>query len=128
MPARSIIEATERLDPSHKLKFKDRLGQCYVLAGRYASHHEDATLVHGSIEGFGNPRIDHAWVELPGDEVFEPTSGMTLPASVFAEIYHPEAHARFDWEETLKQTLRQQHWGPWNGVLAGDETTQAQPP
>lgn len=52
-----------------------RLGQCYVLSGRYVMDHQESILVHGSINGrrwtgkdFDNP---HAWVE-DGDEIYDP--------------------------------------------------------
>lgn len=74
-----IIEAY--VDPNEGEPFKARLGRCYELAGRFASHNEDAILVHGSIQGFGKPRLDHAWVEIDGG-IWEPASGQLYQREV----------------------------------------------
>ena len=67
-------------DEPDAMKFEDRLRRCYELAGKGILHApEGSTLVHGTIEGFGNPRIGHAWVELPDGSVWEPISRVVYP-------------------------------------------------
>ena len=99
-------------NPNADLPFKDRLGRCYELAGRYATSNPEGTLVHGSIEGFGKPRLEHAWVD-QGETVWEPTSGKEWPAGVFDQLFNPQEDVRFSHEDVLKNTLRFRHWGPW---------------
>lgn len=92
-----------------------RLGQCYVLAGRAVAFgpYEVGTLVHGSIEGYGNPRIAHAWVELPDGSVWEPISDTEYPQIVFRALFHPGPGPRYAREAVLKHIAGSAHWGPW---------------
>lgn len=112
MPAATIIEAYE--DPT---KDTNRLGRCYEIAGRFASHHDGVTLVHGSIQGFNNPRIDHAWVELPDGSVWEPASGHEWDRTVFDGIFRPQEKMRFNHMDTLVNSLKAGHWGPWDSPV-----------
>lgn len=104
-------------DPSGKLEFRQRLGRCYELAGRFASHHDGVALIHGSIQGFGNPRIDHAWVELPDGNVWEPASGQVWDRAVFDVLYHPKVGQRFSHMDVLVNLCRERHWGPWDAPV-----------
>lgn len=110
--AKHIIEAY--FDPNEGEPFKARLGRCYELAGRFASHNEHAVLIHGSIQGFGRPRIKHAWVEIDGG-VWEPASGQLHDPDVFRAVFNPQEEKRYDHEQTLVASLREKHWGPWDG-------------
>ena len=56
------------------IPFRERLGRCYELSGRYLMGTEGTTMVHGTIEGAGRPPIDHAWVVTKEGKVFEPAS------------------------------------------------------
>ena len=40
--------------------------------------HPGATLIHGSIQGFEYPRINHAWVILANCTVFEPITNQVF--------------------------------------------------
>lgn len=101
-------------NPNKDLSFQDRLGRCYELAGRYASANERDTLVHGSIQGLGNPRIQHAWVALENGNIWEPTTGEYWPKQAFEGLFHPQEDKHYGFEEALKNTLRYKHWGPWD--------------
>jgi hypothetical protein len=103
----------EVVDTDSRIPFKKRLGRCYELAGRFASNNEGAILVHGSIEGFGKPRIGHAWVEVDG-QVWEPASGKMWDPKVFDMFFSPEEEFRYDHEGVLVMSLRSSHWGPWD--------------
>ena len=101
-------------DPSGHIPFRKRLGQCYVLAGTFASHHPDVILVHGSIQGFEHPRIDHAWVQLPNGDIWEPGQGQIWPEPVFTAFFNSTVHATYTHLQTISQTLTHRHWGPWH--------------
>lgn len=95
----------------------ERAGRCYELAG-YAlllgTAPAEAVLVHGSIEGFGNPRIGHAWLVLPDmTTVWEPMQGRFWDARVWAAIAHPAVEASFTKLELAERTSETEHWGPW---------------
>lgn len=107
------------VDPSAEIAFMDRLGRCYELAGRYVTdpmmhRNEGATLVHGSIEGMGNPRIGHAWVVDVDGEIFEPTSGKHFDSATFKVVFHPIEYVRYDGTEARVNILKLKHWGPWD--------------
>lgn len=94
------------------IPFEKRLGRCYELAGKYAMHNADATLVHGSIEGMGAPRIDHAWAETPRG-VYEPASNSLWSPLVFKALFHPEVKDRYPRVDALKAMTKEGHYGPW---------------
>lgn len=110
----SFKQYTEDYHNSDKdIPFKKRLGRCYELAGRFAMNNEGTALVHGSIEGFGNPRIGHAWVELENGKIWEPATGQEWDGDAFAGFFNPKLDEYYEHEELLKQVLRQKNWGPW---------------
>lgn len=109
--ARGKINPKDDPDPA---AFADRKGRCYELAGRYATHHPDSVLVHGTIQGMGNPPLDHAWVEVPKG-VYEPITNEVYSAKVFADHFHPVEQARYDNLQVLLTTARAGTWGPWHG-------------
>jgi hypothetical protein len=100
-------------------KSNPRLGQCYVLAGRFISSHEGqgAALVHGKIH---NPfrhgkykELDHAWIE-KGGRVWEPTTDRWYEQGAFNALYQPIIYKRYSQEEVWKTSVKQGHWGPWH--------------
>lgn len=109
------FEGMAGVDPNEDVAFGDRLGECYPNAFQYALHNPGSTLIHGSIQGFGNPRIGHAWVVDADGEVFEPTQGKHFESEQIwnafakAEIYH-----RYDKTEFATQALITKHYGPWH--------------
>lgn len=105
---------------------KSRLGLCYQLAGRYAAHHDDAVLVHGSIQGRGKPRIDHAWVKLADGQIWEPVADVTLDPRVFDAVFNPIEDKTYTSEQVNLQTLRFQHWGPWGEWVKPEKKKKAE--
>lgn len=108
-------------------EFNRRLGRCYELAGKYAAFNVDGTLVHGSIEGMGNPRIGHAWVELKDGTVWEPITDQIWDARVFQAFFNPKVEKRYSSKETNVITMNHKHWGPWGQdaeVVLKDPTGQ----
>jgi hypothetical protein len=100
-------------DPDPGASTQQRLGRCYELAGRYVSQVPDTELVHGSIQGIGKPRIDHAWALTPSG-VYEPASNAIWPGQVFNSVFHPEIHSVYSRPEVFQRTLDTGNWGPWD--------------
>lgn len=107
--------------------FEDRLGRCYELAGRMVMN-DGGTLVHGSIQGAGNPRIGHAWVENDDGTITDPVMGETMPADAYTRFASAIPEHRYSQEEVLLNAGRTQHWGPWEATkyamlhVADDDT------
>lgn len=95
--------------------FEQRLGRCYELAGRYASKHDGSILVHGSIQGMGNPRIKHAWVVLPNGDVYDAVLDQKIDSRVHEAFFGAVEDTRYTREQVLKRALKHGHWGPWDG-------------
>lgn len=92
-----------------------RLGRCYELAGIYVLEGDDGlTLVHGSIQGFGNPRLKHAWVELPSDCVWEPATNKKWSKRTFELVFNPVVDVKYDHPALARNTVLFEHWGPWD--------------
>lgn len=101
-------------------RFRSRLGKCYELSGRYLMDHRgNANLVHGSIEGLGNPRIKHAWVEVLGRDgkvtgIYEPiTNAIQHPAS-FGAFFNAHVDRRYPAMVALAAMVKIGHFGPWD--------------
>lgn len=96
-----------------------RLGQCYKLSYQYVYRlyhdgiEDGVRLVHGSIEGFGNPRIGHAWVVVP-EGIWEPASNEVWDPVVWEAMFDPIEIISFTPLETLVQAMRFRHYGPWH--------------
>ena len=89
-------------------EMKDRLGQCYTLAGRYVLAHPDAILVHGAINGrrWGIQQEDnpHAWVE-EGDEVYDLVWDQRFPKDAYYSMM--QAIESIQWNKWERQCLKQ---------------------
>jgi len=97
--------------------FPDRLGQCYVLSGRYILGNDNAILVHGTINGirwtgkdFNNP---HAWIEENG-EVYDPVMDWRLPIDAYYGMMQAKPLKKYDSEQASINMLNYNHWGPWD--------------
>jgi hypothetical protein len=102
------------LNSSPEKPSNPRLGRCYELAGEFAlMGDEGVILVHGSIQGFGNPRLKHAWVELPNGSVWEPASNKEWDRQVFDRVFNPQADNKYDQLSVAKYCTQHEHWGPW---------------
>lgn len=94
--------------------FRERLGRCYELSGRHVLNaYDGSVLVHGSIQGAGNPRIGHAWVQLRDGAVFDPVAGQEFPEEIYALVFSARAEQVYDLEGVAVETARSGHWGPW---------------
>lgn len=101
----------------------ENLGNCYELSAEYAvygdvdgpfpTYPEDHVLVHGTIQGFGNPPIGHAWVETP-EGVWEPATAKVFPAWAFKALYNPTVHVKYKGIEAARNMVSHGHYGPWD--------------
>jgi hypothetical protein len=105
-----------------KAQLEDRLGQCYVLSGRYVMSHPEAVLIHGSVNG-----NNHAWVEtsksIPdettGQEyqieiVFDPVLEVEYPKEYYYKKLNALVAKQYSQEEVMKTMMQYNHWGPWD--------------
>lgn len=88
-----------------------RLGRCYELS--YKATAPGTTLVHGSIQGFDFPRIDHAWVVLADGTVWEPASNEVWDAGVFRSFFRAVVGTEYTFADALHNALESGHYGPW---------------
>lgn len=96
-------------------EYGDRLGRCYELAGRHvAFSSDDEVLVHGTIQGGGNPRIGHAWVELPSGKIYDPVLDQEFDPEVHKSFFSAQEEERFTQDEVQRMISDHGHWGPWD--------------
>lgn len=97
---------------------EQRAGRCYELAGHallLGSAPRDSLLIHGTIEGFGNPRFGHAWLLLPDfNNIWEPMQAKIWPLIVWRGIANPKVNRTYSYEELQRFALKFEHWGPWH--------------
>ena len=86
-----------------------------MLAANYVLDHKVQAMVHGTIQGFGNAPIGHAWVLLPDGEVWEPTTNAQYDAVSFAAMFNPVTERTYTSTETARAMLLHNHFGPWHG-------------
>ena len=103
------------LRPASELRSRNpRLGRCYELAGEYVCMHQDAVLVHGTIQGFGYPPNPHAWVVLPDGQVHDPVADIVLSADAHASMFNATEQVRYTYEQMARHAFVTRHWGPWH--------------
>lgn len=90
------------------------MGRCYELnARKVAFEGMEGDLVQGSIQGFGNPRIGHAWVELDDGRVYDAVLDRYFTQEAWVAFASPVEDARFSRTEAMIQAAKTGHWGPW---------------
>lgn len=105
-----------------KSQMEDRLGECYILSGRYVMSNPDSVLIHGSVNG-----NNHAWVEMTknipdnttGNEyslatVFDPVLGEEYPKEYYYKQLNAQVIKQYSSGEVMKTMMRYNHWGPWD--------------
>ena len=105
--------------------FQDRLGQCYILSGRYVMDNTGWDLVHGTIKqpGSSNPAIGHAWVEKTTSfgngrykvkVVYDPVLNQEMPWDAYMRFTGAEEINRYTKDQMVSRTAKEKHWGPWD--------------
>lgn len=103
----------------------ENLGRCYELSALRVAFgpdgpvppfaaYEDATLVHGTIQGFGHPPLPHAWVVEPNGDVWEPACGRSFPAEFFNLFFNPTVRVTYTPAEARANMMASQHYGAWD--------------
>lgn len=108
-----------------KSDWKDNLGQCYVMSGRYVTSNPDSVLIHGSVNG-----NNHAWVEMirnipdnttgkeyPLEIVFDTVLGKEYPKEYYYQQLNAQVFNRYSSEEVARTMVRHRHWGPWGDSI-----------
>jgi hypothetical protein len=100
------------------IPYRKRLGRCYELSGRYLLDNPNTNLVHGSIQGMGQPRIKHAWVETLGTDgrltgIFEPISNAIQHPGAYGLFFNAHVDKRYPQKEALAHMVKKRHFGPW---------------
>jgi hypothetical protein len=92
--------------------------QCYGRTVKFMHDHPDIVglrLIHGVVSH--RPRFvpfDHAWVELPGDVVFDAVVQRFFTRASYYAVMAPVALDAYSGEEVGKLVARHRHPGPWN--------------
>lgn len=94
---------------------QERLSRCYELAGRRCFEEPGWELVHGSIQGMGNPRIGHAWCITADGQHWDPIMDSYLPDDEHRAFYNAEVYGRWSQREAMQEAVRTGHYGPWAG-------------
>lgn len=103
-------------EPAETLE--QRLTRCYQLAGYALSlgtAPDDAQLVHGTMHAQlpGTERIEHAWLELPNETVWEPVSRRLWLSDTWEVFARPIVQRRYTQHQVRLAVLQWHHWGPW---------------
>jgi hypothetical protein len=109
------------INPDGNVPHKKRLGRCYELAGNLALHNPETQLIHGSIQGFGAPRIPHAWVVLPDGSIWEPATNKVWEKPIFYGFFNAIVRKRYDQQTFMRMMVRHEHWGPWDNPEAVEQ-------
>ena len=96
----------------------DRLGRCYELAGRYVMDNAGTQLVHGSIQGMGNPRIDHAWAVTSDGQIYDAVLDEEFDPVAHLHFFSAEEHIVYERFEAMALMAKHKHWGPWDNRTA----------
>ena len=103
--------------------FRDRLGQCYILSGRFVMEHPEWELVHGTIQkpGGSTPRIGHAWAEKVEKAqryeirvVYDPVLDQELPWDAYERFTGAKEVKRYTSDQMVSILIKDKTWGPWN--------------
>lgn len=108
--------------------FNERLSHCYRLGAmaftQWPEHlllydgsapaPEPRLLVHGSWHGPEAPtRINHCWVVLSGDWIWEPISALIYEPDQFYEYTKGHINNLYAGQEAINHMLSTGHFGPW---------------
>ena len=74
----------------------------------------DVTLVHGTIQGAGQPPNPHAWVRFDDGTVLDPVLGDRMPAEEYRTKMNAVEHVTYTADELAEHVMEHQHWGPWD--------------
>lgn len=87
---------------------------CFEVACAYVLHHADqpVTLVHGWVFEEGYP-FSHAWAELPGGVVYDPSSGRFYDQASYYQVLQPLPLAVYPADQVVARYQQTGQPGPW---------------
>jgi hypothetical protein len=95
---------------------RDWRGRCYELAFKYVVGHRlvapELRLVHVTLFIVGVP-LPHAWVEIPGEIVFDPVTQAFYNRDDYYRVLHAKAEAHYTTAEASQRAISTNHYGPW---------------
>lgn len=92
----------------------ENLGRCYELVGLQAIKEPDGTVIHGTIQGYGMPPLNHAWWVYPDGSVWEPATAQDYTAEAFRVLFRPRYIYGYSVKEALLRMVATGHYGPWD--------------
>jgi hypothetical protein len=94
--------------------------QCYAKTIKYVLDHADIEgmqLVHGVVSHAPHfVPLDHAWVDLPGDIVFDGVVQEFFTQASYREVMAAVALDKYSAAETRRLVAVHGHPGPWNAI------------
>jgi hypothetical protein len=79
-----------------------------------------ARLIHGTVVSPEQPRpMGHAWVELPGDVVFDGVTQGFYTRDSYYRLTAAQPLVRFSWTAAQRQRKQRGHLGPWHQMEEG---------
>lgn len=100
-------------------EFDDRIGRCYELSWRTVMRMpEEGRLVHGSIQGGGNERIPHAWVEID-DLAYDPVMDEWWPVEFYRRLVNAEVATEIWKDDAIGTAAATGNMGPWHAAPYG---------
>jgi hypothetical protein len=87
-----------------------RKSQKYVAGHRLVA--PELRLVHGTLFIVGIP-FPHAWVEIPGEIVFDPVEQEFYNRDDYSHVLHAKAEAHYTTAEASQHAISTNHYGPW---------------
>ena len=105
-------------------KLEDKnLGKCFDTAGRFVlNNYSEGDLIHGIIK-LGEIKIAHAWIELPGDIVFDGTQTQFFDKSDYYKVTNAVPEYKYTFDKAREFMLNEGYFGPWettSGLLKND--------
>ncbi len=100
-----------------------KLGKCFDTAGRFAlNNYSEGDLIHGTIN-IGEVKIAHAWIELPGNVVFDGTQTQFFDKSDYYKVTKAIPEHRYTFDKAREFMMDEGYFGPWEsttGLLKND--------
>lgn len=96
---------------SKKQLFKQRLGKCYQLAGRYIMDNKNSILVHGTLH-FQGKTLEHAWIEENGT-VFDLVLDKHFPNFIYYRLFQAEKLKKYNHKQAMGNILKTKIFGVW---------------
>lgn len=91
--------------------------ECYLRAWHYIEKHlvfDELRLVHGKVASVIGYPVDHAWVEIASDVVFDGVAQRFYDRASYYEVRRAVAEASYSVVEACDHVRRSLHTGPWH--------------